>query len=109
MLNSPLILDGRIDLIPSLPLFLSIVCRVIHLAYRHTESQGIMDSQSPHDMPLIIFQLTSSQIPKGHVPNVEEFYPRTHSADTRPETHSSHPHSPYSNSASMSQPKSSAQ
>ena len=45
-----------------------------------------MDSPSPHDMPLIIFQLTSSGIPKGHVPNVVEFYPRTHSDDTRPET-----------------------
>ena len=45
-----------------------------------------MDSPSPHDMPLIIFELTLSQIPKGHVPNVVEFYPRTHSDDTRPET-----------------------
>ena len=81
------LLNRRIDLIPSLPfLFFSIVCPVIHLAYRHTESRGIMDSPSPHDMPLIIFKLTSSQFPKGHVPNVVEFYPRTHSDDTRPET-----------------------
>ena len=81
------LLNRRIDLIPSLPFFfLSVVCPVIHLAYRHTESRGIMDSPSPHDMPLIIFQLTSSPILKGHVPNVVEFYPRTHSDDTRPET-----------------------
>ena len=58
----------------------------MHLAYRHTESCGIMDSPSPHDMPLIIFQLTSAQIPKDHVPNVVIFYPRTHSDGTRPET-----------------------
>ena len=81
------LLDRCMDLIPSLPfLNLSIVCPVIHLAYRHTESRGIMDSPSPHDMPLIIFQLTSQQIPRGHVPNVVEFYPRTHSDDTSPET-----------------------
>ena len=81
------LLDRRIDLIPSLPfLYLSIVCPVIHLQYRHTESRGIMDSPSPHDMPHIIFQLTSAQVPKGHVPNVLEFYPRTHSDDTRPKT-----------------------
>ena len=81
------ILNRRIDLIRSLPfLFLSIVCPVIHVAYRHTESRGIMDSPSPHDMPLIIFELTSSQIPKGHVPNVVELYPRTHSDDIHPET-----------------------
>ena len=59
---------------------------MIHLVYRHTESRGIMDSLSPHDMLLIIFQLTSSQIPKAHVPNVVELYPRTHSDETRPET-----------------------
>ena len=80
------LLDRRIDLIPSLPfLFLSVVCPVIHLAYRHTESRDIMDSPSPHDMPLIILQLTSSQIPKGHVPNVVEFCRKTHSDDSRPE------------------------
>ena len=44
-----------------------------------------MDSPSPHDMPLIIFQLTSSQIPKGHIPSVVEFHPRTHGDDPRPE------------------------
>ena len=81
------LLDRRIDPIPSLPsLYLSIVCPVMHLAYRHTESRGIMDSPSPHDMPLIIFQLTWAVIPKGHVPNVVDFNPRTHSDDTRPKT-----------------------
>ena len=59
---------------------------MIHLAYRHTESRGIMGSPSPHDMPLINSQLISSQIPKGHVLNNVEFYPRTHSEDIRPET-----------------------
>ena len=80
------LLDRRIDLIPSLlSLYLSVVCPVIHLAHGHTESREIMDSPSPHDMPLIIFQLTSSQIPKGHIPSVVEFYPRTHGAAPRPE------------------------
>ena len=82
----PTLLNRRIDLILSLPfLFLLTVCPVIHLAYRHSYSRGIIDSPSPHDIPVIIFQLTSSQIPKGHVPNVVEFYPRTHSDDTCPE------------------------
>ena len=104
------LLDRSIDLIPSLPfLFLSVVCLVKHLAYRHTELRDIMDSPSPHDMPLIIFQLTSSPLPKGHVPNVVEFYPRTHSDDTRPQAPLLQLPSLFFKFASMSQPKSSAQ
>ena len=77
MLNSPLSsTGGSTSFHHWLFFFLSIKCPVIHLAYRHTESRGIMDSPSSHDMPLIIFQLPPSQIPKGHVPNVVEFYPR---------------------------------
>ena len=76
------LLDRRIDLIPSLPfLFLSVVCLVIHLGQRHHETLEVIDSPSCHDMPLIIFQLTSAQLPKGHVPKVVEFYPRLYVAD----------------------------
>ena len=103
------LLDRRINLILSLPyLFLSVVCPVIHLAYRHTESRDILDSPSPHDMPLIIFQLTSSQIPKGHIPNVVEFYLRTQAMTPAPKHAFSRPLSLFSKSALMSHRKSSA-
>ena len=98
--------DRRIDLIPSLPsLYVWVVCPVIHLAHRHTESREILDSPSPHDMPLIIFQLTSSQIPKGHIPSVVEFYPRTHGNDPRPRRLFLDPPNLFSKYASMFQRK----
>ena len=71
------ILDRRIDLIPVLNfLHLSVICPVIHLATRNATTFTIEDSTTPHDMPLIIFQLTSQQLPAKHQPHVVEFYPR---------------------------------
>ena len=78
------LLDRRIDLIPSLPhLYLSVVCPVIHLAHWDTEPRKIFDSPSPARYASNNF---SANIVKGHVPNVVEFYSRTHSDDHRPET-----------------------
>ena len=71
------VLDRRIDLVPSLGfLWLSVVCQVIHMGTRTPDSHDIHTSPSPLDQPLIIFQLTSVPLPKGHVPQTIGYFPR---------------------------------
>ena len=71
------VLDRRIDLVPSLGfLWLSVVCQVIHMGIRAPDSHDIHTSPSPLDQPLIIFQLTSVPLPKGHVPQTIGYFPR---------------------------------
>ena len=71
------ILDRQIDLIPVLNfLHLLVVPPVIHLATRMATTFATEDSATPHDMRLIIFQLTSQQLPAKHQPCVVEFYRR---------------------------------
>ena len=71
------ILDRRIDLVPALNfLWLSVVCPIIHLAHREGLSENIRVSPNPLDHPLIIFQLTSFPLPKGHVSQTVGYFPR---------------------------------
>ena len=71
------ILDRRIDLVPALNfLWLSVVCPIIHLAHREGLSETIRVFPNPLDHPLIIFQLTSFPLPKGHVPQTVGYFPK---------------------------------
>ena len=71
------VLDRRIDLVPSFGfLWLSVVCQVIHMGTCTPDSHDIHTSPSPLDQPLIIFQLTSVPLPKGHVPQTIGYFPR---------------------------------
>ena len=71
------VLDRRIDLVPSLGfLWLSVVCQVIHMGTRTPDSHDVLTSPNPLDQPLILFQLTSVPLPKGHVPQTIGYFPR---------------------------------
>ena len=71
------VLDRRIDLVPSMGfLWLSVVCQVINMGTRTPDSHDIHTSSSPSDPPLIIFQLTSVPLPKGHVPQTIGYFSR---------------------------------
>ena len=71
------ILDRRIDIIPALSfLDVTVVCSIVHLAYRHPDTQEIVEHPSPIDHPLILMHLSSIPLPKQHVPRTIEFYPK---------------------------------
>ena len=71
------VLDRIINPVPSLGFqWLSVVCQVIHMGTRTPDSHDIHTSPSPSDQPLIIFQLTSVPLPKGHVPQTIGYFPR---------------------------------
>ena len=71
------VLDGRIDLVPTLRfLWLSVVCQVVHMGTRSPTTHDVITSPTPLDQPLVIFQLTSSPLPKNHVPQTIGYFPK---------------------------------
>ena len=71
------ILDRRIDIIPALSfLYVTVVCSIVHLAYRHPDTHEIVEHPDPLDYPLILMHLSSIPLPKQHVPRTIEFYPK---------------------------------
>ena len=69
------ILDRRINIIPALSfLYVTVVCSIVDLAYRHPDTHEIVDHPSPLDHPLILMHLSSIPLPKQHVPCTIEFY-----------------------------------
>ena len=71
------ILDRRIDIIPALSfLYVTVVCSIVHLAYRDSDTHEIIEHASPLDHPLILMHLSSIPLPKQHVPRTIEFHPK---------------------------------
>ena len=68
-------LDRRIDLVPTLAfLWLSVVCQVVHMGTRSPTTHDVTTSPTPLDQPFVFFQLTSSPIPKNHVPQTIGYF-----------------------------------
>ena len=64
------VLDRHIDLFPSLGfLSLSIVCQVVHMGVRSPNTHHISTAHTPLNQPLVLFQLTSSRLPRNHIPH----------------------------------------
>ena len=71
------VLDRRIDLVPTLAfLWLSVVCQVVHIGTRSPTTHDVTTSPNPLDQPLVIFQLTSSPLPKNHVSQTIGYFPK---------------------------------
>ena len=71
------VLDRRIDLVPSLGfLWLSVVCQVVHMGVRSPNTHHISTAPTPLDQPLVLFQLTSSPLPRNHIPQTIGYFPR---------------------------------
>ena len=71
------VLDRRIDLVPSLGfLWLSVVCPVVHMGLRSPNTHHISNGPTPLDQPLVLLQLTSSPLPRDHIPRTIGSFPR---------------------------------
>ena len=69
--------DRRIDLVPSSGfLWLSVVCQVMHMGVRSQNTHHISTAPTPLDQPLVLFQLTSSPLPRNHIPQSIGYFPR---------------------------------
>ena len=63
------VLDRRIDSVPSLGfLWLSVVCQVVHMGVRFPNTHHVSTAPTPLDQPLVLFQLTSSPLPRNDIP-----------------------------------------
>ena len=70
-------LDRRIDLVPSLGfLWLSVVCQVVHMGVRSPNTHHVCMAPTPLDQPLVLFQLTSSPLPRNHIPQTIGYFPK---------------------------------
>ena len=71
------VLDRRIHLVPSLGfLWLSVVCQVVHMGVCSPNTHHISTAPTPLDQPLVLFQLTSSPLPRNHIPQTIGYFPR---------------------------------
>ena len=71
------VLDRRIDLVPSLGfLWLSVVCQIVHMGVRSPNTHHISNAPNPLDQPLVLFHLTSSPLPRSHIPQTIGYFPR---------------------------------
>ena len=71
------VLDERIDLVPSLGfLWLSVVCQVVHMGVRSPNTHHISTAPTSLDQPLVLLQLTSSPLPRNHIPKTIGYFPR---------------------------------
>ena len=71
------VLDRRIDLVPSLGfLWLSVVYPVVHMGVRSGSTHHISNAPTRLDQPLVLFQLTSSPLPRNHIPRTIGSFPR---------------------------------
>ena len=71
------VLHRRIDLVSSLGfLWLSVVCQVVHMGVRSPNTHHISSAPTPLDQPSVLFQLTSSPLPRNHIPQTIGYFPR---------------------------------
>ena len=71
------VLDRRIDLVPSLGfLWLSVVCQVVHMGVLSPNTHHVSTAPTPLDQPLVLFQLTSSPLPRNHIPQTIGYFPK---------------------------------
>ena len=71
------VLDRRIDLVPSLGfLWLSVVCQIVHMGVRSPNTHHISTAPTPLDQALVLFQLTSSPLPRNHIPQTIGYFLR---------------------------------